>query len=359
MNAAAAAIALAILTTPAPTSSAGPTVQVGLKWLASQQKADGTWDSLNGFAPTTTTATAGLALLMEGSTPKDGAYAPHIRKTIAWLETNTSDKGMLASNGQNEMYQYIPSHSQALLFLVCAYDADDDPERRTRIAKVLTKATAFLVEQQTARGGWGFVGSRPGNDYDDSQSTATVLQALLAVRKAGIKVPRKATDGAVQYLSKATNNEGGIIYSIFGGQVPRGNDGQPMISSMAAAGALMQDGSRPELLAKWVKYANGTNTAQQLQLLRTNGIYAIPHQHHLSRVAFALGENGHRKLDPDASEESLLRWSVHRARLFKVLKETQGKDGNWPDQNFGPVYSTALTLVILQLDNDYLPAFSR
>ena len=72
-------LALAILTTsaseaPAPardgTKSA---VAKGLKWLAEQQKADGHWSGQNDSYPTFVTGCAGAALLMEGSTLKQGA----------------------------------------------------------------------------------------------------------------------------------------------------------------------------------------------------------------------------------------------------------------------------------------------
>ena len=41
------------------------------------------------------------------------------------------------------------------------------------------------------------------------------------------------------------------------------------------------------------------------------------------------------------------------------VEDAQTADGSWADQNFGPAYATSLALVILQLDNDYVPAFSR
>ncbi len=359
MHAAAAAIALAVLATPAPNKGASETVRTGLKWLAAQQKADGTWEGMNGISPTTITATAGLALLMEGSTPKTGTYAPHIRKTIAWFEANTNDKGLLASNSMNETYQYIQSHAHALLFLACAYDSDDDDDRRKRILKVLEKATTFLLERQHTSGGWGIVAATENGNYDDSQSTGVVLQALIAARKVGIRVPKTATDKAVRYLTRATNKEGGVVYSIANGMVPMGNDGQPMFSAMAAADVLMQDGGRPEQLAKWVNNANSTNTPQQLRFLRDGGVYAMLQQYQFARVAFALGENGHRKIDTETADQNLLRWSETRTKLFKALKDMQSKDGSWADANFGPSYSTAVALVILQLDNDYLPALSR
>jgi hypothetical protein len=54
-----------------------------------------------------------------------------------------------------------------------------------------------------------------------------------------------------------------------------------------------------------------------------------------------------------------VKWSAYRAALFKELKDAQGKDGAWVDKTSGPTYPTALALVILQFDNEYLPAFSR
>ena len=361
-----AVLALALLAPAAPPPPAAPdvkqTVRTGLKWLADQQKMDGSWPSLNDFAPTTTTVTAALALLMEGSTLKDGAYAPHLRKFLVWLEKHTNDQGRLASNTQNEQFQYVPLHSNALVVLACMYDTDDDPARRERLEKMLVKATKYLLDQQGPRGGFGFVGAKDpnGGGYDDSQSTATALQALLAVRKVGIEVPTAATDKALRYLAKATNRDGGVIYSTFGGAVPMGNDGQPGISATAAAGALTGDGARPEQLAAWVRNTRSTNPAPQPQFLRNGGTYILIQQYQACRVAFALGETGHRRLDPTARDEDLFRWSVHRAKVYKALKESQGKNGSWPDdQAIGPVYATALALVILQLDNDYLPALSR
>jgi hypothetical protein len=357
-------VALALLAPAAP--SPGPpapdvkeTVRNGLKWLAEQQQKDGSWQGLNGVVPTTITATAGLALLMEGSTLQEGKYAPNLRKLVAWLEKNTSDKGMLASNNDNERFQFVPTHANALLFLACAYDSDDDAERRARLEKLLAKATRFLIDQQTERGGWGFIGPRDGNSFDDSQNTVTALQALLAVRKAGVPVPRAATDKALQYLARATNRDGGIIYTNFNGQVPMGNDGQPGISAGAAAGTLTFDGPRPDQLAGWVRNTKLINGPAQPQFIRNGGAYVLLQQYQASRVAFALGESGHRRMDPKVPDNDQFRWSTHRAAVFAALKEIQAKDGSWSDYAFGPSYSSALALIILQLDNEYLPLFSR
>ncbi len=360
----AAVLALALLTPSAPPAPQPAPLDVkinvrnGLKWLAAQQKADGTWEGINGFSPTTVTSVAGIALLMEGSTPSHGTYGPQLQKTLAWLEKNVAEDGKLASNGENEQFQYVTSHAQALLFLACAYDADDNADRRKRLSRVLEKAVAFAVSCQTSRGGWGFTQPMQGNDFDDGMSTATVLQALLAARKVGIEVPKTAMDKGLQYLIRSSNRDGGIIYSNYGGAVPQGNDGQGMISAAAAAGLLTMDGHRPELLPQWAKFGQ-RDAMQQLQYVGSNPSGILMYHFHAARTAFALGETGHKKLQPDTPDDKLVRWSSYRAAAFKALKQAQSKDGSWADQSFGSQYTTALALFVLQLDNDYLPVFSR
>jgi hypothetical protein len=360
----AAVLTLALLGPSAPPQPAAPDVSLnvksGLKYLAGKQKDDGTWEANEGQPPTIITTTAALALLMEGSTLKDGPYAPHLRKVVAWLEKHVGDDGRLTSGDPNEMFQYIPGHATALLFLSCVYDVDDDAERSKRIAKLINKGITFLAESQTAAGAWGFVKASENSNYDDGQSTATVLQALFAARKAGFDVPRKLTDGGVRYLVKSTARDGGVVYSIFGGMTPeaQGNVGQPMITASAAAGVLMAEGSRPETLPRWVKSAN-TASVQQMPNIRNNGAFAMIQQYQMARVCYALGEHGHGRLEPSLRDAELVTWSKYRSLLFKTLKETQAKDGSWADQFFGPAYNTAMALIILQLDKDHLPAFSR
>lgn len=354
-----AVIALALLAPAAPPAApeVKENVRIGLKWLAEQQKADGTWSSQNGVGTTGATATAGLAFLMEGSTPSSGTYAPQLRKVLAWLEKNTAVSGQLASNGDNERFLYVPSHARALLFLACAYDVDDDPVRRERLAKQLEKAVAFAVECQTARGGWGYIKPVPRRDIDDSMSTASVLQALLAARRAGIDVPKSATDKALQYLIRATDNNGGINLSTFGGQVPRG-EMFPVYSAATASAVLTADDRRPEPFPLWVKFGH-RDAISQLEYVRTPAGSNMNYHFHVARVAYAVGEDGYRQLHPDAPEKGRVKWSEYRAAAFKAIKEAQSKDGSWRDESSGSQYTTALALIILQLDNEYLPAFSR
>src|SRR5262245_38929931 len=126
-------VAIALTIQPEKSSTTveiGDSVKRGLKWLAEAQDKDGSWGGNGGLYRTSTTAFAGLAFLMEGSTPKEGRYAASIRKAIAWFEAHARPDGLLVpESDQNDNYRSTYAHACALLFLVSAYDVDDDELR--------------------------------------------------------------------------------------------------------------------------------------------------------------------------------------------------------------------------------------
>ena len=360
----ATALALALLTPTAAPDPAAPDVKQtaakGLKWLAEKQNADGTWSGANGNSlRATVTAYAGLALLMHGSTLQDGPYAAHLRKAVAWFEKGAQPNGLLVpANDPTESGRYMQSHCAALLFLASAHDADGDETRRTRVAKVLVAAVKFATDAQTRAGGWGLV-ARDGRN-DETFSTAFMVQALLAAERAGVAVPRAVFERAAKYIADATTREGGVGFSPVPAEFAQGNAQQ--LPTSAGAAVLLTFSRKPPPLAKWIAYTRRTLPAvPQPAAVRPDQVSSDVLQHHLAaaRLAHALGETGHRALAPDARETDLLRWSQYRERLFPFLKGTQAENGSWADPYVGPAYSTALALIALQLDNEYVPAFSR
>lgn len=357
MNTALVLALLAPAADPAPAPHVRDNVSRGLQWLSSVQKADGSWDGGQAAGTGFTTARAGIALLMEGSTPSAGKYAGHIRKAVAWFESNAKDSGHISSPSQIDQNTGIQSHAHALLFLVCAHDAESDPERTKRLAKVIDRAIAFAVACQGPNGGWGRVDVNQRADAENGIQTCEVLHALLAARKAGFEVPRANVDRAFRWLERATADDGSVAYAVAAAATrPRGA-GNPDTTSGAAALSLTGGPVRPTQLPGWVRNTRRTLGTYERALSQQN-YFTMQQALAFARVAHALGETGHDRLD--AADESVqVVWSRERAKLFKAVTAIQQVGGSWPDQFGAPVLATAHALTILQLDNGYLPAFTR
>lgn len=324
----------------------------GLDWLAAQQAADGSWSGNGGIYPTALTALAGTALMAEGSTRGEGKYAANLSKAVEWYLKGARPSGLLVPEGNaGEEGRYMLGQGFGLLFLSCAYTAEENAGHRKALAKVLTRAVAFAEAAQTKRGGWGYVAAADGSDFDEGNATVTVLQGLLAARNAGLPVRREVLERAAKYHDAATNAQGGVVYSLAVGAV---GEGRPTVTAGAAACALMR-GTRPDLLPKWVAFA-AKNRGPALS--DRCDFHALLHHFYLARVARSLGDDGHRRLDPAARDAELLRWTDYRAALLKALTQAQAADGSWAERNIGPVFGTALVLIILQLDNGHLDIFS-
>src|SRR5262245_50995310 len=69
------------------------TVNKGLEWLAKQQHKDGHWGANGDQYPVSMTALSGMALLMEGSTIREGNYAAHIQRAADWMMSKSQKGG--------------------------------------------------------------------------------------------------------------------------------------------------------------------------------------------------------------------------------------------------------------------------
>src|SRR2546425_781914 len=137
----------------------------GLDWVAKSQARDGHWDANGGQYPTTMTALGGMALLMEGSTLREGKYAQNIRRAVDWIVERSQRNGMLGNpNNPTEAGRYMYGHGFGLLFLSCVYGEEEDSERRRKLEDVLTRAVQFTGKAQSTKGGWYYTSAADGGD---------------------------------------------------------------------------------------------------------------------------------------------------------------------------------------------------
>lgn len=313
-------------------------VEGGSRWLASQQHRLGHWTA-QGRYPAAMTALSGLALISHGSTPNQGKYAANVRRAVDYLIRQSRPNGLIGDPLRDDRYTY--GHGFSMLFLSQVLGEEEDADRREELVRVLEAAVDFTAKAQTAAGGWGYVSAKDGNGFDEGSTTVTQVQALRGCRDAGIAVPKSVIDKAVRYIHGCTLKDGGVQYS------SKGGGGRPAITAAAVA-CLFSAG----------EYDDDFVPRMQSYCRRHLGVNNQSNYGHWHYAHFYYSQVQYR--------EGADTWETYhgatRAKLFaeatKVTTPT-GTGYTWNQGYIGSVYTTALNLVILQLDNAYLPIYQR
>ncbi len=336
--AAAAMLASAVLA-PAHAQAGGikdPNVQKavsrGLDWLANHQSRVGHWEAQNGFYPCCMTGMAGMALLSEGSTTKQGKYAPNIRRAVDYLLSRARPNGLIGDPVRDDKYTY--GHGFGALFLSQVLGEEEDAERRQELVRVLTKAVEFTGRSQTKAGGWGYVSAKDGNGFDEGSTTITQVQALRGCRNAGIPVPKEVVDTAVNYIRKCTLPDGGVQYNSGGG------GGRPPITAAAIACLFNAGDYDSDYVPRLLSYCE-----KNLSNVSNDGFGHWHYSHYY--YAQVLYREGGKK------------WEAYRDKIYPRIVSEAGPDGSWTQGYIGAVYTTSINLTILQLENGALPIYQR
>lgn len=307
-------------------------VQRGLDWLASQQTRRGSWSATGSKYPTAMTAMAGIALLAEGSTTTQGKYALNIRQAVNYLLDHSRPNGLIGDPQNDDRYTY--GHGFSMLFLSQVLGEEEDLERRQQLFDVLSRAVVFCGQAQTAAGGWGYVSAQDGQDFDEGSTTITQVQGLRGCRNAGVPVPKEIIDKAIKYIEKCTLPDGGVQYNIKGG------GGRPAITAAAIACLFNAGEYDNKLVPKLEDYCN-----KNLGNISNEGFGHWHYAHYyFSQVKYREGSKS---------------WDEYRDKIFARLVKEANPDGSWTQGYIGPVYTTAINLTILQLENGALPIYQR
>ena len=310
-------------------------VQKGLDWLVHRQGTNGGWELPEGY-PTALTALAGIAILCQGSTPSQGPYADSLRATARYLMDRVQSNGLIGVPSQDDRYTY--GHGFALLFLSQIYGEEETPEERKRLADILKRGVQFCGNSQTRFGGWGYVSSLEGGNFDEGSTTVTQVQALRGCRLAGIEVPLEIIDRAVIYIHRCSIREGagGVQYNIYGG-ADRSPISAAALASLYSAGHY-DDRYAPNLLNYCRKKLGNPDDETN-----TVGYWHYAH-YYFAQVMYRQGGK---------------EWENYRRRLFSKLLNDISPGGYWSRGYLGEHLTTTMNLTILQLDRAALPIYQR
>src|SRR6266700_2405424 len=78
----------------------------GLDWLANSQSSRGHWAAGESRYPTSMTALAGNALLLEGSTTTQGKYQKNIKRAVDYLVSRARTNGLIGDPNTDDRYTY-------------------------------------------------------------------------------------------------------------------------------------------------------------------------------------------------------------------------------------------------------------
>ena len=304
----------------------------GLEWLAGRQSRRGHWTANNNRYPTAMTALAATALLCEGSTASQGKYARNIQRAVDYLVGRSRHNGLIGDPARDDRYTY--GHGFAMLFLSQVLGEEEDAERREELVDVLSRAVVFTGRAQTEAGGWGYVSAKDGAGFDEGSTTITQVQGLRGCRNAGIPVPGEIVEGAIGYIHKCTTPDGGVQYN------SKGGGGRPAITAAAIACLYNAGEYDSQYVPKLLKYCKG-----KLDNISNRG-FGHWHYAHYYYAQVMYREGGKT-------------WEDYRDKMYKRILSEAAADGSWSQGYIGPVYTTAINLTILQLDNGTLPIYQR
>ena len=331
-------LALANVSAGAGAGGAEDAGERGLRWLASTQARIGHWEAREGRYPTAMTALAGMALLAEGSTTTQGPYARNIRMAVDYLVGQSNPNGLIGDPNRDDRYTY--GHGFSMLFLSQLLGEEEDLARREQLVDVLARAVSFTGRAQTADGGWGYLSAKDGNGFDEGSTTVTQVQGLRGCRNVGVDVPKEIIDKAIAYIHKCTTKDGGVQYS------SKGGGGRPAITAAAVACLFNAGEYDSDYVPRLLEYCR-----RNLQNI-DNKSFGHWHYAHYYYAQVMYREGG-------------TTWDAYREEVYdKLVSQIEPVPGDesmgyWPQGFIGPVYTTAINLTILQLENGTLPIYQR
>lgn len=174
-------------------------VAAGLQWFVQQQQRDGRWRMGSGFQhdDTAATALALLPLLEAGESPKNSSalhpYGRAVERGLRFLVRAQDTDGYFGGS----MY----SHALATRAVCAAYRLTEE----AAIKKSAQRAIDLIVKVQDEKGGWRYA---PMKQPGDTSVTSYQILALVAARRAGLKVPDKTLSDAGVFLDSVASPNG-------------------------------------------------------------------------------------------------------------------------------------------------------
>lgn len=213
------AVALFVASAPNARLSAAPKVTelqrqvdrsivAGLRYISRNQQPSGAWGSGRHGESTAVTSLAIMAFMSAGHVPGEGPYGDQIQRAIRWVISQQRANGMIVSeNVHGPMY----SHGISTLML-CEVIGMVDSNLGKECRRSMESAVRLILAAQETnkksvrhKGGWRY---QTTSGDSDLSVTGWQLLALRAAKNVGCDVPADNIDAAISYVKNCAGPSG-------------------------------------------------------------------------------------------------------------------------------------------------------
>ena len=298
-----------------------------LRYLVKYQSPNGSWQGRNEkerHYPIAITAYALMAFQSAGHLPAEGEYGRQVSLGVNYLLNSISPEGLI---GNKDSGQYMYFHGIATIALAELYGQTNSKVIRPKLERLVR----IIISSQNQDGGWRY---RPVSNDADISVTVLQVVALRAAKNGGLKVPQTTIDDAVAYVRSCFNESaGGFSYQ---------PGSEPGFARTAAAIYSLQVCGRYDdpLVQKGSKYLF-EHFGDRQRWFTYGNFYAAPAQYMIGG-------------------ETWKNWYAKISALLLQRVENDGEVSLWyGNSSVGPLYETAVNVMILAMPYQYIPLYQR
>ncbi len=331
----------------------------GLRFIATQQRPNGSFPSSLGGQPAVTSLGV-MAYLSRGHQPGEGPYGAVLTKAIDYVVGCQEESGLIVADhnrypgwaSRRRPHTATYNHAISGLMLGEVY-GHGDAELNKRLRPVISKAIRWARQMQLRpprypidAGGWRYLHEYDSRKpFSDLSVTGWFVMFYRSARNAEFEVPSEHVDEAADYVETCYQPRTGEFYY--------GSHPIDRVRSRGMTGAgllvLTVSGRRDQTVARragdWIldhpfdRYGVQTGRYDRFHY----GAY------YCSQAMYLLGGD---------------YWARFYPVLAGTLVRSQRPDGGWPpegqnDLEFGRSYSTAMAILALTPPYQMLPIYQR